>query len=350
MTPPERLQALIPLNALGRENLAALLREARVTRHAPEEVLFKAGDTDADSIYLLEGEISLVRPNGFRRALAADSPDALYPLVHLKPRQFSGVAKTPVTVARIDSATLDRLLTMEQSCAYEVEELGGEDTDWVFRMMQQPSFQKVPAGNLAALFQRLAPVAMAPRQVIIRQGDAGDAYYLIKSGRVAVTRKLADGKVVPVAELSAGHAFGEEALISKLPRNATVIALEAGELMRLSAADFEKLLGQPLVRWIDLDYAQEMLKAGAGLIDVRTTGEFARGAIKGAINLPLSLLRRCADDLDKKRPWIIYCQTGNRTAAAAFLLAQRGLEVAGLIGGLDGVAASHPENPNQEQA
>ncbi|KAB2840593.1 MAG: rhodanese-like domain-containing protein, partial [Burkholderiales bacterium] len=92
------------------------------------------------------------------------------------------------------------------------------------------------------------------------------------------------------------------------------------------------------------------LKAGAGLIDVRTTGEFARGAIQGAINLPLSLLRRCADDLDKKRPWIIYCQTGNRTAAAAFLLAQRGLEVAGLIGGLDGVAASHPENPNQEQA
>ncbi len=348
MTAPERFRSLIPINALGKESLAALLREARITRHASEEILFKAGDSDSDSIYLLEGEISLVRPNGFRRALAADSPDALYPLVHLKPRQFSGIAKTPVTVARIDSAALDRLLTMEQSCAYEVEELGVEDTSWVFRMMQQPSFQKVPAGNLAALFQRLESTPMAARQAIIRQGDAGDAYYLIKSGRVVVTRKLPDGKVVPVAELGPGEAFGEEALISKLPRNATVIALEAGELMRLSADDFDKLLGAPLVRWIDLDYAQEMVKAGAGLIDVRTTDEFARGAIKGAINLPLSLLRRCVDELDKKRPWIIYCQTGNRTAAAAFLLAQRGLEVAGLLGGIEALAANHPQHPNPE--
>lgn len=350
MTPPERLRSLIPINALGKESLGALLREARITRHALDEVLFKAGDADTDSIYLLDGEISLVRPNGFRRALAADSPDALYPLVHLKPRQFSGVAKTAATIARIDSATLDRLLTMEQACAYEVEELGVGDSDWVFRMMQQPCFQKVPAGNLAALFQRLEPMAMAARQVIIRQGDPGDAYYLVKSGRVAVTRKLPEGKVVPVAELSAGDAFGEEALISKLPRNATVIALEAGELMRLSAEDFDKLLGEPLVRWIDLDYAQEMVRSGAGLLDVRTTDEFARGAIKGAINLPLSLLRRCAGELDAKRPWIIYCQTGNRSAAAAFLLAQRGLEVAGLIGGLDAIAPTHPHHPNEEQA
>ncbi len=348
MTPTERLRSLIPVNALGKESFALLLREARIHKHAPEETLFRAGDQDGDSVYLLEGEISLVRPNGFRRALAADSPDALYPLVHLKPRQFTGLAKSPATVARIDSALLDRLLTSDQSCAYEVEELGGADSEWMFKLMQHPSFQKVPAGNLVALLQRLEPMPMAQRQVIIRQGDAGDAYYLIKSGRVAVTRKLADGKVVPVAELGPGEAFGEEALISKLPRNATVIALEAGELMRLSAADFDKLLGEPLVRWIDLDYAQEMLQAGAGIIDVRTTGEFARGAIKGAINLPLSLLRRCADELDKKRPWIIYCQTGNRTAAAAFLLAQRGLEVAGLLGGLDAVAATHPQHPDPE--
>jgi len=350
MTPTERLRSLIPINALGKESFALLLRETRIQQHAPEEVLFQAGDTDGDSVYLLEGEISLVRPNGFRRALSAASPDALYPLVHLKPRQFSGVAKTQVAVARIASALLDRLLTSDQSCAYEVEELGGADSEWMFKLMQHASFQKVPAGNLVALLQRLEPMPIAARQVIIRQGDPGDAYYLVKRGRVAVTRKMPDGKINPVAELGPGEGFGEEALISKLPRNATVIALEEGELLRLSSDDFEKLLGEPLVRWIDLAYAQEMVHAGAGLLDVRTTDEFKQGSIKGAINMPLSLLRRCAGELDAKRPWIIYCQTGHRTAAAAFLLAQRGFEVAGLAGGLDALASSPGETPTQGEA
>jgi CRP-like cAMP-binding protein len=340
MTQPDRLRALIPLNALREENFRSLLRQVRVEPYAPEATVFSAGDTDADSIYLIEGEIALLRPNGFKRSLTATSPDALYPLVHLKPRQFSGIAKTAISVARIDSALLDRMLTVDQSCAYEVDEIGAEDSDWAFHMMQHPGFQKVPSGNMVALFQRFDEMPVEARQVIIRQGDPGDYYYLIKSGRFAVTRKMADGRVQPVAELTAGQAFGEEALISKLPRNATVIALEAGTLMRLSAEDFEALLAEPLVRWIDLDYAQEMVKAGAGLLDVRTTGEFARGAIKGAINMPLSLLRRCATELDRKRPWIIYCQTGNRSAAAAFLLAQLGFEVAGLAGGLDALGSA----------
>src|SRR5207237_8355271 len=92
-------------------------------------------------------------------------------------------------------------------------------------------------------------------------------------------------------ELSDGDGFGEEALVSGAPRNANVISITAGTLMRLAKPDFDELLRQPLVHEVTLPEAQNVAKSGAALLDVRTEDEFARGAIKGAVNVPLYALR-----------------------------------------------------------
>ena len=79
---------------------------------------------------------------------------------------------------------------------------------------------------------------MSDGQKIIRQGDNGDTYYVIAEGNCIVSRKNADGKSEGVSELQVGDTFGEESLLSTLPRNADVTMTSDGRLMQLSKNDF----------------------------------------------------------------------------------------------------------------
>jgi rhodanese-related sulfurtransferase len=110
--------------------------------------------------------------------------------------------------------------------------------------------------------------------------------------------------------------------------------ISTGELMRLPAADFDTLLREPLVHRVNLAQGAELIKHGAQLIDVRLEAEFKEGSLKGSTNLPLYLLRLKANSLDRKRTYILFCQSGRRSAAAAFLLTQRGFDARVLEGGL----------------
>lgn len=342
MADADILKSLIPINSLRAENFQQLLSRTRIEHLPAKQTVFKLGDTDNDSIYLLAGDIALVsEKKGAERTISGGGQDARYALAQLKPRQFTGITKTEATIARVDGGLLDRLLTMDQTAGFqagglEVEEISAEDGEWVFRMMQHPTFEKIPPGNLAALFGRLDTVEMKPGQVIIRQGDPGDYYYIVKSGRVNISRKSEkDGKVVMLSELSDGDGFGEEALVSGAPRNANVIAVTPGTLMRLAKPDFDELLREPLVQEVSLPEAQMLAQKGATLLDVRTEDEFGRGAIKGAVSMPLYALRLKMKTLDPARKYVIYCQSGNRSAAAGFLLSQRGYNVCVLKGGLN---------------
>jgi CRP-like cAMP-binding protein len=334
----EQLRSLIPLNALSGEAFQELMSQGRREDLAARTELFRQGDTDSEAIFLLEGEVVLTADDGTQRRIAGGSEDARYALAQLKPRQYTGVAATAVSVLRIDSDLLDRLLTRDQSIGYEVVEFDdGVDAQWVMRMVRLPVFAPLPAESINALFSRLEPVEAKAGQVIIRQGDAGDYYYVIKSGTVTVSRKSDSGKVIVLGELGEGEGFGEEALLSEEPRNATVTMKGDGTLMRLTRQDFDQLLKAPLVHWVSEADARALVQGGAGLLDVRTEDEFKRGAVKGSVNVPLYVLRIKASNLDRSRRYVAYCQTGRRSCAAAFLLAQRGFDVSVLRGGLDAI-------------
>jgi len=171
--------------------------------------------------------------------------------------------------------------------------------------------------------------------VILREGDAGDFYYVIENGRARVTR-LVGGVEMPLADLKAGDAFGEEALISHGRRNATVTMKTDGRLLRLAKHHFDALLREPLLNELTLEEARRRVAAGAQWLDVRFPSEYQHDKIPGAINIPLSELRHALSVLDRKNQYIAYCQSGRRSAAAAFLLAQRGFSANVLAGGLWG--------------
>ena len=79
------------------------------------------------------------------------------------------------------------------------------------------------------------------------------------------------------------------------------------------------------------------VRRGALWLDVRYPSEYQYDKLPGAINVPLAEVRNMFAVLDRSKDYIAYCQSGRRSAAAAFLFAQRGFKVWLLEGGLKAV-------------
>jgi rhodanese-related sulfurtransferase len=155
-----------------------------------------------------------------------------------------------------------------------------------------------------------------------------------------VTRMVdANEPPVTLAELKDGDAFGEEALVSDNKRNATITMATDGKLLRLNKMDFIELLKAPLISQVDLREAKELEKLGANWLDVRFPSEYKFDHLPGALNTPLNEIRNLIPTLDRSKKYIVYCQTGRRSSAAAFILAEHGFQVGVLKGGTKAIGS-----------
>ena len=338
------LRSLVPANALNSENFQELAAKAYVEEVPAGRIIFKAGDHDRKSTYLLEGQVTLTDGAGRVTTIAHDSEVARHPLANQQPKQQTAKTKTDCKLTRVDSDLLDILLTWDQLSGIEVSEIqanGGDDddSDWMTRILQSRAFLQIPPANIQAMFMRMQEVPLRAGQVVIKQGDEGDYYYIIKSGRAKVTRASKTGSELTLATLKDGDAFGEEALLSEAKRNASVTMESDGVLMRLSKDDFNALLKAPMLNWLSFEQAQDKVARGARFLDVRLESEHANTGIPGSINIPLFMLRLKVDALDPKTPYIVYCDTGRRSSAAAFLLSERGFQTFVLTGGVGATQA-----------
>ena len=120
------------------------------------------------------------------------------------------------------------LITWDQTGTYEVAELqaqldGSGGDDWMTTLLQTKAFHRIPPANIQAIFMRMQRMNYRAGDVVIKQGDEGDYFYVIVSGKCVVTRETPLNKEgIKLAELGVGDTFGEEALISEAKRNATV--------------------------------------------------------------------------------------------------------------------------------
>ena len=96
-----------------------------------------------------------------------------------------------------------------------------------------PIFAPLPGASLEHIAGRLVPLRIDPGTVVVREGDAGDRFYVIVEGEVDVTAEGA-----PVSTLGPGDYFGEIALIKDVPRTATVTAKTPLVLYALEREDF----------------------------------------------------------------------------------------------------------------
>ena len=335
---PKQIRSLSPINSLNPENAQDLISKISAETIQPGGYIFKNGDMDKCHVYVLKGTVELVQDKKIIKTIKAGSADGLQPIAHGFPRPASLRAKTLALITRINSDMIDIMLTWDQTGNYAVGALDDEEdeTDWMSRILQTRAFHRIPPANIQAMFMRMESVSYKPGEKIIEQDAEGDYFYIIKEGRCLVTRATpANPNGVKLATLSVGDSFGEEALISDAKRNATVTMLTPGHLMRLNKEDFNSLLNEPLLNWVDYAEAKALVEAGAIWFDVRLPTEHKAKHIKGSINIPLIFLRMKANSLDTKKKYVIYCDTGRRSSAASFLLNEKDIESYVLRDGVD---------------
>jgi MFS family permease len=125
------------------------------------------------------------------------------------------VALFGVTVARIDASA------------------PAPDPDELRVLASVPIFAPLPGGSLEHLAARLVPLRVEPGTVIVREGDAGDRFYIVADGELQVSQYGRE-----ISELDAGGYFGEIALLRDVPRTATVTAKTNAVLYALDRDDF----------------------------------------------------------------------------------------------------------------
>jgi CRP-like cAMP-binding protein len=336
-----QLRRFSPLDGMKKENQAALAKKVFIRELEPGRLLFKQGDTDKRTIWIVTGTVELSEEGKITGIVRAGTPEARNPLPTKLPRTYTARAMDPVEYLAIDSELLDVMITWDQTGTYEVGDLqaqfqGDSGDDWMTTLLHSRALQRIPPANIQAIFLRMERVPYRAGDVVIHQGAEGDYFYAIVSGRCVVTRETPLNKEgIRLAELTVGDTFGEEALISETKRNATVTMLTDGVLMRLNKKDFRDLLNEPLVRWVTQEQAQQLVsKKGAAWLDVRLPSEFQNLAVESAVNVPLYFIRLKLSTLDQTKPVIVYCDTGRRSSAAAFILVEKGFDAYVLKGGI----------------
>lgn len=346
---PSILSDLVPIKALTPDHCQELAHKSTLCDVGEGKYLFKCGEASDRIIYVIEGDVELTTQQGIRRKVTGGSKMSKLPLDQGSVHQVSARARTDVKYLKVDPNLLDIMLTWEQSGGYEVQDLDSsestEDDDWMARILQAKVFHRIPPANIQSIFMKMEAQHFQKGDPVIKQGDDGGHFYLIREGICEVirkTRKNPEG--VKLARLGVGDNFGEEALISGGKRNASVVMLTNGVLMSLSKSDFLELMNEPLLNWVTFAEAQSIEENAGVWVDVRLPTEYQTRHLRDSINIPLPILRSKVEKLDKDRKYIIYCDTGRRSSTATYLLSQNGFSAYVLKGGLQNVDSTFLES------
>lgn len=332
------LRHLVPLASLLPTDRAVLAKHCVLGNYAAGQIIFGRGEVAHTVPWVLSGSVELFDGQS-SRVVRGETDEALNPLAQGPRRATTATCVTAAQVLLLKREQLDMMLTWSQTGGVEVVDLRnqtpdeeGESQDWMTTLLQNPAFHRIPPGNIAQLFACMQSVTYPAGKIILRQGNVGDAYFVVTEGRVQILREnAAAAEIKEISQLGVGRGFGEESLLSGQPRNATVRALTDVQLMRIGAQDFERLLKAPVLK----EVSTEEMNGATQVIDVRLPEEFSQGHLPGAVNLPLARIRDLAVQLDPAVPCAVYCDSGARSASATFLLCERGFDARVVAGGID---------------
>jgi CRP-like cAMP-binding protein len=338
----QALRGMIPLDNLTPRSLRFVASKTKLLSFKKDEVLFDIGDTMPFTYYLVEGAIGLKDAKDKRVIVASNTERGRYAISNLVPRHFQAwVVSDTATIARVDRDLLEKEIAWGQVSADSTNGDIPLEQDWRLDLLRTPVFAKLPMANVQKLFAALEEFPCQAGSRIIKEGDPGDYFYIIRSGTCKVMRNTGGRRMIALGTLESPNVFGDEALVSNKPRNATVVMETAGMLMRLSKAHFEQLMHKPLVKKVKLTAIESAIAKGkAFLLDVRMEEEFAENRIPYALNIPLFLLHLKTQTMSKQVKYIVYCDTGSRSEAAAFLLTRYGFDVYLLDDASDTLAAT----------
>jgi rhodanese-related sulfurtransferase/mRNA-degrading endonuclease RelE of RelBE toxin-antitoxin system len=203
------------------------------------------------------------------------------------------------------------------------------------QVLASKAFARVPRDNLKRLVSRIEMLPVRAGETIIRQGEVGDSFYIVRTGKFRVIGYMSvEDDTVEIASLGPGDSFGEEALIRNAPRNATIEALTDGSVARLDKEGFVEFVQNALLHGAEPETAKTMIGEGAVVVDVRPSVEYNTYSIRGSRGVPLDLLRRARRNFDPNKTYITCSDNELESALAAFLIAQQGFDASYLKGSI----------------
>jgi putative peptide zinc metalloprotease protein len=236
----------VPVEILN--DLAGRVRLRRVPVGA---ALIRQGDA-SDAFYMVrKGSVDVVEelPDGTTQLLRREGPGAGIGdqgVIERSPRSATVRATEPLEVFEVDRPTFERLLAARAAYAPTVQRI----TD----LRRLPPFAALGSAGLSEISRHGEWVELAPGEVLFRQGDPGDRFYVVDHGRLDVE---VDDLVVN--QLGPGDHLGELALLADAPRSATIRARTPARLYAIGPDQFDQLLSSQYRR----DGAHVALAVGA---------------------------------------------------------------------------------------
>jgi putative peptide zinc metalloprotease protein len=242
------LEGLAFLHSLPQKSLERLAASARVREVPAGATVVRQGDRGDEFFILAAGQAAiLVRDQSEDRVVGEMTVGGFF--------GERALLKSGVREATIKAETPLRLLVFQSKAfwnelvgpvAWEARVRGAlEERE---RLRALPMFADTGTRQLDLLAVKLQVRDFTPGELLVKQGDPGDAFYIVREGSVQVLVRNGRSRR-RVATLTTGDFFGEIALLSDAPRNATVQGVDAGSVWRLERHDFRDLLG----RYLDLE-------------------------------------------------------------------------------------------------
>ena len=355
------IRQLHPINNLsdsGFEQFSAIVTVIEVPNGYN---LFEIDDKENDFIFLLAGEVILRSDNMMVEKITANTDASNFPLAHQVPRKIGAIVSSPT--ARFIRFSVDFFNELElapvvvKSVVAKTTEkteqnnmgddIDNQDDDWMETLLLSPLFQLLPSANLQKILISLEEKTFKKGEIVIKQGDVGDYYYLIRKGKCLISRKPSpSAKEIRLARLQVKDTFGEDALISGEPRSVTVSAITNLIVQRLEREHFLKLIKTPLIHALSYKDLIKEKESGTFLLDVRPEKEFKANHMEGAVNIPAFSLRMQLKSLNRDNKIIVICHDGKGSEVSCFFLLKNGFDAVILKEGMKKV----PNNISQEAA
>jgi CRP-like cAMP-binding protein len=341
----QEIRRLVPLHTLSAECFDSVFAQLQPEIADPGTVLFRQGDPAFEWVYVLGGTVMLRSAERDVETVIGGTDAARIALAHQNPRKLTAVAKSRVRYVRVRPDLVAKASGgMSEPAGYEVRD--GADSsaktgDWMSALLQSPVFLKLPPANLQAVLRAFRELPAKAGEVICRQGEPGESFYIIRSGQCSVAREPKPGaRPIRLATLRVWDSFGEYALISGQPHAETVTMDGEGQLLRLDKDKFLKLIREPLINVVGADRALEMAGQHAVWLDLRPPDEATAPRPRGDCrHVPFFSLRTMLPNLDRHRNHICLCDDEGIAAAAAFTLLKSRVPAVVLRGGIDALPA-----------
>jgi putative peptide zinc metalloprotease protein len=254
----------IPLFAgFSRDEIDHLCSRLHAKRYMPGQVIIRQGDR-GDRFYIVSNgsvEVEQRSPQGVVEIvnhLGRGEYFGQVALLNDSPRNSTCRATVPTDLLSLSRQDFDQLVKI----CFDLRDKVEKSIEKIRLLRQIPLFTDMDAQQLQLIAAHLTEENASPGATIIKQGEVGDKFYIIKSGQVQVIVSSEKGEQ-PVNERGPGQFVGEMALLLQKPRLATVRAMEPTSLLVLNKADFDQLVATQLYGSKLLE--QEMSRRMSGL-------------------------------------------------------------------------------------